>query len=67
MKLPISKEFIDDAVDQVEKWTNIFTIIAARMIPLLGILCQVVPSFFLFFVTDLGNEAFHLPFPMWWA
>lgn len=62
---PFSKSLYIEMNERIEKISKIlyFTIIKvtlpALMIP------NLVVSFFLYFSTDLENEAFILPFPIW--
>lgn len=64
MKNPESKRIFDEAIEQVEKWSKIMTL-ATILAPLCGVLSRAAPSIFFYFTTDLGNEAFALPVPMW--
>lgn len=64
MQFPDSKRIFDEAVEQVEKWSKIMTF-ATQMAPLCGVLSRAAPSFFFYSTTDMGNEAFALPVPMW--
>lgn len=60
-----AQETIIETAEQVEKWNKILAFISIKMMPLAGVLSRAIPSFFLFYFTDLGNEAFQLPAPMW--
>lgn len=64
MQFPDSKIIFEEAVEQVEKWSKIMTF-ATQMAPLCGVLSRAAPSFFFYSTTDMGNEAFVLPVPMW--
>lgn len=64
MEHSISKKIMIENIERVEKWTKVLTIFLYVM-PLLGVLSRAIPSFFFFLVTDLGNEAFQLPVPLW--
>lgn len=64
MKHSISKEIMTGSVKQAGKWTKILTFIL-DVAAWLAVWIRAIASFFFFFVTDLGNEAFQLPIPMW--
>lgn len=65
MKCPESKIIFDKHIEQTEKWSKIITVFVTRVVPLCGVLSRAGPSFFFYFTTDLGNEAFELPTKMW--
>lgn len=65
MQCPESKEIFDEAIEQVEKWSKIMTFLAVKVAPLCGILSRAAPGYFYYFTTELGNDAFALPVPMW--
>lgn len=65
MEHSASKRIFVEAIEQIEKWSKIITFLSRKVIPLCGILTGVMPSFFFYFVTDLGDESFGLPVPMW--
>ena len=50
---------------QVEKWSRIISSIGIEVIPLCGVLSMLLPSFFFYFTTNRGRDAFILPVPMW--
>lgn len=51
---------------QVEKRTEILFFVIAKMTPVFAILPPLTYSFFIYFTTDAGPNAFILP-PIWWA
>lgn len=65
MEQPASKGIYDEAIEQMENWTKILTFLLKKVVPLCGVLSRAIPSFFFYFVTDMGCEAFGLPVPMW--
>lgn len=65
MKHPESGKTFCETCAQVEKWSRIMTFLATKVTPLCGVLSRAIPSFFFYFATDLGNEAFELPVKMW--
>lgn len=65
MKCPEAKKIFDKHIEQTEKWSKIITVVVTRVTPICGVLSRAAPSFFFYFTTDLGNEAFALPTNMW--
>lgn len=65
MKYPDSKKVFDEANETTEKWSKVITFVARNVAPLCGVLSRAAPSYFFYFTTDLGNEAFALPVKMW--
>lgn len=65
MKYAASKKMFGESMEQVEKWSKIVTFISQKIAPLCGVSCGLIPSFYSYFVTDLGSESFKLPVPMW--
>lgn len=64
MKCPESRSIYDEIIKLAEKWSKIMTFLAKLAAPC-GVLSRVIPSYIIYFTTDLGNEAFELPVPMW--
>lgn len=60
-----SIEIYADTNRIVEKWCVTIHFYAARVIPHCIIWLSVATSFLFYFTTDLGNEAFQLPYPTW--
>lgn len=49
----------------VEKWNEIIFILTVKVTPICGVMSALSYSFFVYFTTDLGRDAFLLPAPMW--
>lgn len=50
---------------KIEKWCKIIELITVKVSPLTVVIPKLITSFFDYFTTDLGSEAFELPTPMW--
>lgn len=64
LNYPKSKEIYDQTNRQIEKWSE-FAKNSIIVIPLCIIVPQFTISYFKYFTTNLGNEAFQLVVPMW--
>lgn len=66
-KYPATKAMFQKKDQQIEKWTKIIFFVVMRI----GVQCTMLPtcigSFILYLTTDLGQNAFVLPIPMWWV
>lgn len=64
---PASNVIYIEVVDRVEKWSRFIHFVMLKV----SIPCFVLPKyivcFYLYFTTDMGNDAFELPLPIWWA
>lgn len=62
-KYPEAKRMYVKTNHQIEKWCNIiYTITIKLFVPIL-LLPKFIASFFFYFTTELGGDAFELPFP----
>lgn len=61
-----SKVIYDRASRLVEMLSRIIHIVAATISPVCYIFPRTILSYFLYFATDSGNEAFELPLLYWW-
>lgn len=52
---------------QIEKWCGIVYFVVAKMTPIFWISPKLIYSLIVYFTTDLGNEAFELPYPEWYV
>lgn len=62
---PASKSIYEEFHRFVELFTNFFYIGLVKIIPIGSMAPLLVISFFIHYTTDLGRDAFYLPFPMW--
>lgn len=60
-----TKRIFEKAAEQVENWSKVITLVWQKIAPVCGVMSRFVPSFFFYFVTGLGEDAFELPVPMW--
>lgn len=51
--------------ERIEIWSNLFHFLVVQVTVPLVIMPKFLISFYLYFATDLGSEAFNLPFPVW--
>lgn len=51
---------------QIEKSTEIITFVLVKLLPGFWISMKVIVSYFMYFTTDLRNDAFELPIEMWY-
>lgn len=65
LKRPETRIIFESTVEMTEKWSKIVTFLAKKVSPLCGVLSRTIPSYILYFATDLGNESFALPVKMW--
>lgn len=52
--------------NRVEKWCKIADFILARFISIAFMLPKPILSYFMYFTTNLGPDAFELTFPVWY-
>lgn len=64
-KNPPSKVLYDKTNGKIEKWSKILYFLMVKLTPMSWLLPKVIISLFLYFTTDLGNDALELPSPMW--
>lgn len=67
MKYPALKSSYIENNQQIEKWSEIIYLIVAKMTPIAFILPKFIVSIFIYFTTNLENDAFELPLPMWYV
>lgn len=48
-----------------DKWSRFAFIVVAKVTPILYLLPNAIYSYFMYFTTDLGNDAFSLPHNIW--
>ena len=65
LKYPASKVMHEEANDFVEKLSEIICFIMIKLGVPTFILPKVIYSFFVYFTTDAGGDAFELPYPVW--
>ena len=65
LKNPSSKVLYEKTNRSVEKWSKIIFFVMVKITPIAWLLPKVIISLFLYFTTDLGNDALELPSPMW--
>ena len=64
---PVSKKIYEEVNEKVENRTKwMYLAIVQASIPGL-LLSNFMVSFYIYFTSDLGNESFMLPFPVWWV
>lgn len=62
---PVSRMIYENGNHLVEKWFNIF-IRLVMFVTLPGLMFPTfVVSYYKYFTTDLGNDAFEMPYPIW--
>lgn len=61
------KSILKNTNEFVEKWSRIGLFVFKYMLGPSGIGLKIVVSFYTYFSTDAGNDAFDLPFPMWYG
>lgn len=49
----------------VEKWSVTIHFYTVRVVPHFIIWLSILTSYLFYFTTELGNEAFQLPYPTW--
>lgn len=64
MEIPASKGFYEDGFQEAQMWGRWVLIFAIRVIPACAIFL-LVAIYFLYFISDLGNDVFILAVPMW--
>lgn len=61
----IAKAMYEEANQRFEKYTKIGMFLLTNVLVPCALLPKVIVSFFLYFNTDLGENAFYLPLPLW--
>lgn len=62
---PISKTHYEKVNEKIEKLSGKLYFALVKISLPAFVLPDFIVSFFLYFSTDLGNQAFKLPFPTW--
>lgn len=62
---PTSRKIYEDTNEQIEKQCKLAHLFIAKVTPVSIITPKVLASFFIYFSTNLSNDSFELPFPMW--
>ena len=65
MENPQSKQTYVKLNENIEKWTGVFYFFMVQLSVPAVTMPQFIISFYLYFTTDLGAEAFNLPFVIW--
>ncbi|XP_055322149.1 putative odorant receptor 85d isoform X2 [Sitodiplosis mosellana] len=65
MENPKSKSTYVKLNENIEKWTGVFYSIIVELSVIAVLMPHLIISFYLYFATDLGREAFSLPFQVW--
>lgn len=65
LKFSVSKSIFNEAVRLEHKLSRILFVLVVKMTPPCGALPFLVYSYFIYFTTDLGRDAFQLPAPTW--
>lgn len=60
-----SATILEETNEFVEKWTKIGVIATSYVAVPCIVAPKVLISFYVYFMTDSGNDAFDLPVPMW--
>lgn len=63
--MPTAKPIYEKTNQVVEKYSNIGIFAMKNVIVPSFLLTKAFVTFFIYFNTDLGNDAFTLPIPMW--
>lgn len=64
LKYSASKSIFNEAKQLADKLNEILFFLLVQITPACGF-PWVIYTFFMYFVTDLGSDAFELPLPMW--
>lgn len=64
-KNPSLKLLYEKTNEKTEKWSKILFFLMVKFTPIAWLSPKVIISFYLYFTTDLGNDALELPSPMW--
>lgn len=62
-----SKAMYDETNRQIEKWTEIIDVAVVKVTPVCGIAPKIILCYFLYFTTELGNDAFELSLAIWYT
>ena len=67
VKYSKSKVIYEEVDERAEKWIKRFHFLLMRLTLPATMLPNGIISYVLYFATDLGSDAFRLPFPIWFA
>lgn len=67
LQYPSSMALFNKTNRQVENVGEILIIVIAKVSLPCATLPKLLTCFFAYFITDLGNDSFELPFPMWFV
>lgn len=62
---PTSKTIYNEIDEKLRKWFRFLNIAMVEVTPIAVTVPMFTAGYFAYFFTDLGNEAFVLPFPIW--
>ena len=62
---PKSKKMYEEAHEAIEEWSKIVYFVTLVLSPISLVSPNAILSFYTYFTTDLGNDAFGLIVPMW--
>lgn len=62
---PAAKAIFCRTNQLVEKCTQIICLVVSKLTPIFWVTAQITGCIFVYFFTDLGNDAFDLPIGMW--
>lgn len=62
---PILKMKYEQSDRLAEEWSEIIFMLTVKLTSICGVMTTLTYSFFVYFTTDLGRDAFLLPIPMW--
>lgn len=65
LKTPKSKEICEETHQLVEKYTELGLFSMTHVIPPCFLFPRVIVSYYKYFTTDSGNDAFDLPVTIW--
>lgn len=63
--MPTSREIYEKINKKVEKWTEVLYFGLFKVTVPAALLPNCLWSFYIYFSTDLGRDAFNVPFPIW--
>lgn len=66
LKSPASKANYAEIDLQTQKWTKIIHFVFIKVFLYAIVFQKLIFCFYLYYATDLGSEAFELPFPFWY-
>lgn len=64
---PDSKAIYVPMIENSGKWTKFFHFVLMRISVPVNVMLNCLISYYVYFATDSGNEAFRLAFPIWFV